>query len=109
VNLRIFIILHFLSCQVQSTVDQIPNQQQRHRRDIRLLVHTIFMFCIIILGWSPVFILTIMDDNHIPIHIYTILIILAELSFVCVVISLFFYNRTLRQYFKTKIIRYLPF
>ncbi|UJR16816.1 hypothetical protein I4U23_003715 [Adineta vaga] len=79
----------------QTTTNHSTNQQQPRisRRDIYLLRHMIFMFCIFVGGWAPVYVMTIvMFYINIDLIVMRILSILAELSLLCDIVDLFVYN-----------------
>lgn len=103
-------MIHSLSQQIQpiSISTQINMnrilRRKFSRRDIRLLLHTIFMFSMFILGWGPIFTVLAIDyQSKVPPFVYTLLIILAEISFLCDIINLFYYNQTLRDYLRNLI------
>jgi hypothetical protein len=75
-----------------------------NRRDLYILRHTIFMFTMFILGWSPIFFLVAIDyhGNVVPL-VYTCLQLLAVISLSGCIFDLFLYNHQLRQYLKNKI------
>ena len=88
-----------------STGNMLQTRSRVSRRDLHLLRHTIIMFCIFFVFWCPVYLLLGIDNNHIinPV-IYAILAILAESCLLWIIISLFMYNKELRQYLKSKIL-----
>lgn len=74
------------------------------RRDIFLLRHTIFMFTMFAVGWTPIFALVAIDydGNVIPL-VYSILQILSVISSLCCILDLFLCNHELRRYIKDKL------
>ena len=75
------------------------------RRDLRLLFYSIFMFMILVIGWTPIFLLTAIDrDGIVSPLVYTLLQLLAALALFICMLDLFLYNNELRQYFKNKFI-----
>lgn len=74
------------------------------RRDIYLLRHTIFMFTMFALGWTPIFTLVAIDyHNTVNQLVYTALQILTVVASVSCMLDLFLYNHELRKYIKDKI------
>jgi hypothetical protein len=110
-NLSIFKYVHSSSRRVQQQTDAnsmsvtVGGRQPRiSRRDIHLLRHTIFMFAVFIIGWSPIFLLVAIDyhGNVIPL-VYTILELLSVISSLICMLDLFQYNNELKQYIKNKL------
>jgi len=109
INGLIFIHVHASSHRVQpqnTTTQTINNntihqQSKINRRNIHLLRHMLFMFCMFIGGWGPIHIAAIiMNYININVLIMRILSIIAEISMLCNVVDLFVYNRKLRHYLK---------
>ena len=109
-NLVIFRYVRSSSHRIQPvshiTQDESVNHQPQriNRRDIHLLRHIIFMFCVFIGGWAPVYIFATIITN-LPFDALSIcaLIVLAELSLLVNVINLFVYNHELRRHLFNKI------
>lgn len=83
-----------------STIATATNSNYKtiSHRDLRLLRHIVFMFCMFIGGWSPVYIYALVK----PISPWSsltlsLLILLAECSLFVDVINLFIYNHELRR------------
>ncbi len=113
VNIFIFIYVRSsfrsVHCRSQITQTNIKeiSQVKISRHDIHLLRYVIYTYCIFIGGWCPIFILIVMDfENKIAPMIYIILAVLAEASFISIIINLFRYNQKLRHYLKNKILRH---
>lgn len=109
-NLCIFKHVHFSSRRIHGQRDTnatsmtiVINQTRISRRDLYLLRHTIFMFIIFIVGWTPIFALVAIDydGNVIPL-VYTLLQILAVIASFCCTLDLFLYNHELRRHIKSK-------
>ena len=81
--------------------NNLKNIQQKrlHHRDLYLLRHMIFMFCIFVGGWTPIFLLPIID-YYTPVSgiINGCLVIWCELALLINVIDLFLYNHEVRRY-----------
>ncbi|CAF4131407.1 unnamed protein product [Adineta steineri] len=110
INLCIFKHVHSSSGRVQpkdnlSTVTIIINQKRKlNRRDLSLLRHTIIMFSMFVIGWTPIYVLTAIDySGTVPPFIYTILQILIDVSLLASLFDLFSYNHELRKYVKDKL------
>jgi len=106
-DIRIFVFVRHSSRRVQpqapSATTQVhatnSHQPRISSRDISLLKHMIFTFLAFLIGWTPVFLLNIIDAI-IPGHIFQIIYCtyLSIGSTFCIVIYLFIYNRDLRQF-----------
>ncbi|UJR21716.1 hypothetical protein I4U23_024793 [Adineta vaga] len=86
--------------QPQGQFPVVPVQEQKiSRRDIYLLRHLIFIFCIYIIGWTPLCLIPLITyGRYIELSIYLIFSVLSELCLLCVVIDLFFYNHDMKKY-----------
>jgi len=106
-NIKIFLKVRSSSLRINAerSMTQIPgNPNRRNTRDILLLKHMLFIFVMYIIGWVPIYILSIVDPHQLkPLWIYMLLRFLPGLSFLIDVMDLFFYNRELRQYLKEKL------
>jgi hypothetical protein len=109
INLIIFEYVRSSSQRVQPssqiTRDGFYNShsQRISRRDRHLLRHIIFMFCIFMGGWSPIFIITIAQPQLLFTSVtISLLILLAELSLFIDIVNLYVYNHELRRYLKGK-------
>ena len=89
----------------KTTTSGINNQQTGiTRRDISLLRQMIFMFAMFIGGWTPVFILNILQLlTDFDFKIIQIAVIFSQLCVLGIVINLFSYNHELKQYLLDKI------
>ncbi|CAF1258123.1 unnamed protein product [Adineta steineri] len=120
VNVRLFIYGHFSFQRmllntsfnriepIQSIVlnldNRLNNRLRVNQRHVRLLKHMIYMFLIFVIGWGPFSILMIVNSNmEVSTFTYGFFGIWAEISSVCLVVSLFIYNNKLRQYLAGKI------
>jgi hypothetical protein len=109
INLIIFKYVRSSSHRVQPssqiTRDGFNNNQLQRitHRDMHLLRHIIFMLCIFMGGWSPIFIFTIPQAQLLFASLtVSLLILLAELSLLIVIVNLYVYNHELRRYLKEK-------
>ena len=115
-NLFIFKHVHSSSRRIEAQRDAnsivVPTNQQLKitRRDLFLLKHTVFIFGIFIIGWSPIYLLILLDYHGqvIPL-VYTILQLLAVISSLSCMIDLFLYNHESRQYIKQKFLQCFNF
>ncbi len=84
------------------------NQQQFQpipRRDLYVIRHMILMFCIFVGGWTPIYLFWIFNGRRIFNQlIFSILILLAQLSVLFDTINLFICNHKLRKYLKKKFV-----
>jgi divalent metal cation (Fe/Co/Zn/Cd) transporter len=104
VNLHLFKYVHSSSRRIQAHNDTAQAISTKiSGRDLSLLRHTVFMFVMFFIGWSAIFLLVAIDysGNVIPL-VYTILQVLAVISFLSCMVDLFLYNHELRQYIKQK-------
>ncbi|CAF3816111.1 unnamed protein product [Adineta steineri] len=81
------------------------NQKTRvGRREIALLRHMIFIFSIFLIGWSPIYLVNVINQF---ITVATIpngsSILLCEVALISLIINLFMCNHQLRQYLSNKI------
>lgn len=88
-----------------SHINSLQLQQQQpkiNRRDISLLKHMLFIFTMFIFGWTPVFIINIVD--YIVRVNFVLVMCCAYLSAVCclgIIIYLFLCNHELKTYLFT--------
>ncbi|CAF4080024.1 unnamed protein product [Adineta steineri] len=90
-NIMIFKYVRSSTNRIQTSLENTKNtaHQRQHlsRRDLHLLRHMIAMFCIIILGWSPIYLYsTIVYDTTFSSIIGPLFILLAILSLLAVII-----------------------
>jgi len=73
-------------------------------RDARLLKHMIFLFTVFICGWTPIYIMMIIDWNGVAISPIVMQVFLAVpgASLLVDVTDLFLYNHELRRYLTNK-------
>lgn len=83
------------------TISENILQTKINQRDMILLRHMIIMFCVFVGGWSPTFIIPIID-YYTPVDpiIDSSLSMLCELSLLFNTIDLFLYNHEIRKYLK---------
>jgi hypothetical protein len=93
----IFIHVYSSSRRVQpeSLVTQnnsVNTQEQKiSRRDLHLLRHMIFMFCVFVGGWTPICLAPVIYYGvYLRPLIYICFVILCELALLCDIIDLFF-------------------
>jgi hypothetical protein len=105
-NFIIFKYVRSSTKRVQPSLVVTQNNQRQYisRRDLHLLRHMIFIFCVFIVGWSPVYVYSLIPNNS-NYLIFLIFQILAQSSVLIGIINLFFYNHKLRRYFFQKIFR----
>ncbi|CAF1337804.1 unnamed protein product, partial [Adineta steineri] len=86
------------------TSDVTAQQPKISRREISLLRQMIFMFLMFIGGWTPVYIVNILDAaTDLNFMIVQIAVIFSQICVLGIVINLFIYNHELRQYLSNKI------
>jgi len=84
-----------------STGHTNESQGKFNQRDIHLLRHMIIMFLVFVIGWSPIFITSVvMSTNAVSSLILRIFSLLAELSLLCDIIDLFLYSHNLKVVLK---------
>ncbi|CAF1270253.1 unnamed protein product [Rotaria sordida] len=109
-NIAIFIRVRSATRRVQprtNNTSENSNRIQQARispREIFLLRQMIFIFLTFIIGWTPVYIVNIINPIlHIHPIISQLSILLCEVSLLSIIINLFMWNHELRQYFFNKI------
>ncbi len=114
INSIIFVYAHSSSRRIQPQITTpqptgnniIDQRLKLSHRDVRLLQHMIFMFCVFVGGWAPIHIVTIlMTYMTIDVMVLRLLSILAELSLLCDILDLYIYNHEIRQYLKNIILK----
>jgi hypothetical protein len=101
INIFIFKYVQSSTRRTQPTTTNMINEQttKLSRRDAHLLRHMIVMFFVFIVGWGPIYIISVLPtqvSNNVL--ILRILSLLAEISLLCDMIDLFLYSHDLRQY-----------
>ncbi|CAF1191822.1 unnamed protein product [Adineta steineri] len=111
-NIMIFKYVRSSTNRIQTSLENAKNNQQQHqhqhlsRRDLHLLRHMIVMFCIFVVGWSPINLYSVfVNVGSITSTIVSIFILLGDLSLLIDISNLFLYNHELRRYFREKICR----
>ncbi|CAF2004090.1 unnamed protein product [Rotaria magnacalcarata] len=108
INILIYNYVRASSNRIQPQM--IPENAQRTKfshRDMKLVRHMIFMFCIFVGGWTPIYIMAIINFySVINTIISSSLTILCELASFINIIDLFLYNRQLRKYFKRSCVKF---
>ncbi|CAF1108740.1 unnamed protein product [Adineta steineri] len=107
-NMMIFKYVRSSTNRIQTSLENAKNNAQQHqhlsRRDLYLLRHMIVMFCIFVVGWSPIYICGAINIvTSITVTTRFALIIISELSLLALISNLFLYNHELRRYFREKI------
>ncbi|CAF3696186.1 unnamed protein product [Adineta steineri] len=105
-NMMIFKYVHSSTNRIQTSLENAKNNQNQHisRRDLHLLRHMIVMFCIFVVGWSPIYLYVVfVNVTSITSTIMSMFILLALLSLLVDISNLFLYNHDLRRYFREKI------
>ncbi|UJR20633.1 hypothetical protein I4U23_023758 [Adineta vaga] len=93
---------------LSTTTSNHANSNHQHARDMHLLKHIIFIFIVFIVGWGPIYTLSVIaPDSNRYYTLYLVLQLLPALSSLIVILDLFMYNRDLRHYLKQKIMKYL--
>jgi hypothetical protein len=79
-------------------------------RDARLLKQMLISFMVFVIGWGPIYILSVVGVYvRLSYLVYLSLQLLPALSLFINIVRLFFYNHKLRQYLKERIFKYLNF
>ncbi|CAF3676670.1 unnamed protein product [Adineta steineri] len=107
-NIMIFKYARSSTNRVQTSLEGAKNNahQRQHlsRRDLHLLRHMIVMFCIFVVGLSPIYLYSsIVVQFAFSSVIVSMFIILSLLSVLVVISNLFLYNHELRRYYREKI------
>ena len=110
INIRIFIHVRSSSNRIHpsrwNTVTNIVALQNPKisRREIAMLKQMTYMFVVLILGWSPVYITRVVSSlTFVDPLIYHLSYVVCEASTMTIVLNLFLINRKLRQYLWNKI------
>ena len=78
--------------------------QKISRREIALIKQMAYMFLVFIIGWSPIYITTVVGlFTLVDSIVYHLTVVLCEASVLTIVFNLFKINRDLRQYLWDKI------
>jgi hypothetical protein len=108
INVLIYNYVRASSNRIQPQM--IPENVQRtkfSRRDMKLVRHMISMFYIFVGGWTPIYIIPIINYYTVVNTITSLsLTILCELASFINMIDLFLYNRELRKYFKRSCVKF---
>ena len=74
------------------------------RREIALVKQMTYMFLVFVVGWSPIYTITVLNSYFVVDQlIYHLAVVLCEASVLTIVFNLFKINRDLRQYLWDKI------
>jgi ABC-type protease/lipase transport system fused ATPase/permease subunit len=108
INSRIYLYVLSSSRRVQpssiSTVTTNGGHQTISHRDIRLLLHMMYTFAIFIIGWAPFYICIIFVYSlNINLYVYGVLAIWAEASVITSLLTLFIYNKELREFLRRRL------
>ncbi len=102
INIIIFKYVQSSTRRTQPTTTNMINEQKTtklSRRDAHLLRHMIVMFFVFIIGWGPIYIISVLPTQVSGnLLVLRILSLLAEISLLCDMIDLFLYSHDLRQY-----------
>lgn len=108
--LNVFIFIHVRDfarrVQPQTLNVAVNNQQQLriNRREISLLKQMIFLFLTFILGWSPMYLILVINQFiYVRRIIYESMVFICQISLLSLIMNLFIYNYKLRQYLINKI------
>lgn len=110
-NVLIFIRVRESLKRTQPTIQIVQNSQPQttttvklSHREIRLLLHALFMFSIFIVGWAPVYLVISIDySGSVSIFVYVMLALWSEISVALIIIDLFIYNHELKDIIKQSI------
>ena len=104
-NILIFTHVHSSSNRVQSSLSIVgPSRSSaslstRHRRDIHLARHMIFMLCIFMIGWTPMFTFGVIRPNYdVDMIVFATFTLIAEVCLSINLLNLFSFNHELRRY-----------
>ena len=82
-----------------ATASSTGNAKRQHARDMSLLKHMLFLFVIFVLGWGPIYIISMANlALAVPLWLSSLLQTLPVTSALVFILDLFMYNRDLRQY-----------
>lgn len=101
-NLLIFLHVRASTRRIRTmtTIYQPDHQpvNPQHTRDIHLLKHILFMFIVFAVGWTPIYLMSVIDVNYLQFPwLFTFLQVLPVISSLITVLDLFWYNRDLRR------------
>jgi hypothetical protein len=86
----------------------VANNNLQQARDMHLLKHMVFIFIVFLIGWAPVYILSVISFSEgLPTWVYYLLEMLPVFSTLINILDLFVYNHELRKYFKEQIFKCL--
>ena len=109
-NMLIFIHIRSSANRIQrqasNTLISTGNSQHSKisRREVTLVKQMTFMFVMLIVGWSPIFIVTVLSSYFVVgLLIYHTAYVFCELSILNLILTLFRINHDLRQYLLGKI------
>jgi hypothetical protein len=81
------------------------HSKQQNARDVHLLKHMLFTSVIFIIGWAPVYIISVLNTNiNMPYWVYSVLQTLPIFSLLANIVDWFLYNHDLRQYLKERLL-----
>ena len=110
INIPIFIFVRTSANRIHvsesstATSSVTVQSQKISRREIALIKHMAYMFWVFVIGWSPVYITSIVGlFTIVDSLVYHLTVILCEASVLTIVLTLFKINRDLRQYLWDKI------
>jgi hypothetical protein len=107
----IFVKVRSSSRRVHAAITTMPvatNSKQQNARDVHLLKHMLFISVIFIIGWAPIYIISVVKlPLNMPYWIYSLLQIFPVLSSLINIVDLFLYNNDLRQYLKQRLLNFL--
>jgi hypothetical protein len=90
------------------TMSSVVNTNLQHARDMYLLKHMVFIFIVFIIGWAPIYIVSVINfSGGLPMWVYLLLEMLPVFSSFINILDLFMYNHDLRQYLKEQIFKCL--
>ena len=110
INIRIFVYVRSSSNRVlphnSNTVSNPVSVQNPRisRREIALVKQMAYMFLVFVIGWSPIYIITVVGlFASVNTLAYHLAVVLCEASVLTIVFNLFKINRDLRQYLWDKV------
>ncbi len=111
-NSMIFFFVRSSTRRVHATATapttSVANTNLQHARDMYLVKHMVFIFIVFLIGWAPIYIVSVINFSEgLPLWVYFLLRMLPVFSTLTNIVDLFIYNHDLRKYLKKQIFRSL--
>ena len=110
ISIRIFVFVRSSSKRIHpngstTMTNSVTVQHSKiSRREIALVKQMTYMFLVFVVGWSPIYTITVLNSYFVVDQlIYHLAVVLCEASVLTIVSNLFKINRDLRQYLWDKI------